>query len=316
MNTFGMSTVPKPVPASPARHATERLVTTSDGVRLFVKICGSGPACLYIHGGPGAGSAWVEDISGPMLEKRFTMVYLDQRGCGRSTSPSDDNYSQARMLADFETVRTSLGFSGWFVMGHAFAGIQMTEYAKAFPLRIRGLVMINCTLFLSKSVKEAFAPSLWMELGEKPGEALLPDSTPDFALLSDLLRRLSAKHLLARVQFRDKASAERMAASYRRASSEGWNHDLEEAIFDNPEYLADKRPLCRDIAAPVLFFHGSRDNMVGPRNHEGVEFPRMLRWKSPCGHFPFLEDSAGLEEALDRYLGSFFGPGDAPATTR
>lgn len=294
--------------ASPAGVRTDFL-TTSDGVRLHFRVAGTGPACLFIHGGPGAGSAWLEDFSGAMLQRRFTMVYLDQRGCGRSSSPADDDYSQRRMLADFEELRERLGFATWHLLGHAFAGLQMVEYARAHPQRVRGLLMINCTLFLARSLQESFAPSLWRELGETPGNVLLPGGRPDFALLARLLGRLDRRQLLWKVQFRDRADAERIAASYRRASQGGWNHDIEEAIFDFPEYLEDKRPLSREIAAPVLFFQGENDFMVGPDSHEGVEFPRVLRWKSPCRHFPFLEDPAGLEAAVDAWLAACFPGG-------
>ncbi len=53
-----------------------RYVTTSDGAKLHVTVKGTGTPCLYIHGGPGSGSYWLEEFSGPMLERSFRMVYL------------------------------------------------------------------------------------------------------------------------------------------------------------------------------------------------------------------------------------------------
>jgi pimeloyl-ACP methyl ester carboxylesterase len=87
--------------------AEERYITTSDGVELYVSIKGSGEPCLYLHGGPGSGSYWVEKFFGEQLEKQFTMIYLDQRGVGRSSSPQDQNYSLERMALDFEEVRNA-----------------------------------------------------------------------------------------------------------------------------------------------------------------------------------------------------------------
>ena len=34
----------------------EMTVTTTDSVRLYVKVKGQGPYLLYVHGGPGSGS--------------------------------------------------------------------------------------------------------------------------------------------------------------------------------------------------------------------------------------------------------------------
>src|SRR5512140_1675554 len=81
-------------------NAQEMHIKTSDGVDLYVKVKGEGTPCLYIHGGPGSGSYWLEKFSGDMLEKHFKMIYLDQRGVARSTSPADANYSMDRMVQD------------------------------------------------------------------------------------------------------------------------------------------------------------------------------------------------------------------------
>ena len=83
----------------------ELIVTTTDSVQLYVKIKGHGPHLLYLHGGPGSGSYWLEKFSGEFFERHFTLIYLDQRGTGRSTSPSNGDYSMKRMAEDFEQVR-------------------------------------------------------------------------------------------------------------------------------------------------------------------------------------------------------------------
>ncbi len=48
-------------------------VMTSDSIKLYVHVKGEGPMCLYLHGGPGSGSTWMEAVSGHILEKRFTI---------------------------------------------------------------------------------------------------------------------------------------------------------------------------------------------------------------------------------------------------
>ena len=82
--------------------AEEKIITTSDGVELYVKVEGKGTPLLYIHGGPGSGSYWFEKLSGDFMERNFTVVYLDQRGVGRSKSSTDKNYSMERLVLDFE----------------------------------------------------------------------------------------------------------------------------------------------------------------------------------------------------------------------
>jgi len=70
-----------------ALKAQEMNIMTSDSVSLYVNVKGSGTPCLYLHGGPGSGSYWLEKFFGEYLEQHFQMIYLDQRGVGRSTSP-------------------------------------------------------------------------------------------------------------------------------------------------------------------------------------------------------------------------------------
>ena len=86
-------------------QAQEQYIRTTDGVDLFVKVKGKGTPCLYIHGGPDSGSYWMEKFFGEILEQRFQMIYLDQRGVCRSASPKDGNYSLDRMANDYEEVR-------------------------------------------------------------------------------------------------------------------------------------------------------------------------------------------------------------------
>jgi hypothetical protein len=54
-----------------AVHAEERYIMTSDSVHLYVNVNGSGPACLYIQGGPGSGSFRMEEFMGDVPEQNF-----------------------------------------------------------------------------------------------------------------------------------------------------------------------------------------------------------------------------------------------------
>ncbi|RYZ61167.1 MAG: alpha/beta hydrolase, partial [Chitinophagaceae bacterium] len=75
--------------------------TTSDSVRLYVRVAGSGQPCLFVHGGPGSNAYYYEAMAGaPVIEQKLQMIYFDQRGSGRSDSAANRNYSLPRMLQD------------------------------------------------------------------------------------------------------------------------------------------------------------------------------------------------------------------------
>src|SRR5688572_33363132 len=93
-----------------ARYQDSLYITTSDSVNLFVKRSGSGYPVLFIHGGPGSNSFYVEKEGGDVFSKNVQLIYLDQRGCGRSDSAKNGDYSLNRVVKDFDEVRQKLGF--------------------------------------------------------------------------------------------------------------------------------------------------------------------------------------------------------------
>ena len=80
--------------------------TTSDKVRLFVRVAGTGEPCLFVHGGPGSTSYYFEAMpSARLMEQRLQMIYFDQRGSGRSDSSIDNNYGIERFSKDIDELR-------------------------------------------------------------------------------------------------------------------------------------------------------------------------------------------------------------------
>ena len=79
------------------------------------------------------------------------MVYVDQRGCGRSEYSLNQDYSLTRLIDDMEELREFLGIEEWFVMGHSFGGILAVNYAHRFPDRTKGLILSNVTLNMFSS---------------------------------------------------------------------------------------------------------------------------------------------------------------------
>src|SRR4051812_32919663 len=76
--------------AASTDRAEERIIR-SNGADLWFKLAGKadGPVVVYLHGGPGYNSHTFEKAVGALLEQKLKMIYLDQRGCGRSSVPLD-----------------------------------------------------------------------------------------------------------------------------------------------------------------------------------------------------------------------------------
>ena len=279
--------------------AQEKYIITSDGVELFVKIKGKGTPCLYIHGGPGSGSYWFEKFFGEFMEEHFTMVYLDQRGVGRSKSPESKDYSMERITLDFEEIRQALGFKDWLTLGHSFGGLLQMGYAENFPKAQKGMMMINCTLYLKESFCESWAPQASHFLGEEY-TGCENDTIPLLKRMGILGDELREKDLFWKMAYSEKQNQAIMDSTW--SEVENWNYDLGNAIWDYKDYWKNYKPLSSEISVPVLFFYGTHDYMVGPNHYKTVKFPEMLLWESKVGHIPFQENTEDLKKAILTYV--------------
>ncbi|GAA4326849.1 hypothetical protein GCM10023115_56560 [Pontixanthobacter gangjinensis] len=278
--------------------AEEKMITTSDGVDLYVKIEGKGKPCLYIHGGPGSGSFWFEEFFGDFMEEHFTMIYLDQRGVGRSGSPKNGDYSLERMSLDFEEIRQELGYDSWLSIGHSFAGILQMGYFENYPKAQDGMMMINCTLFLEDSFCSSWGPKASEFLGETY-VGCEKDSLSLMERISKLGDQLREKDLFWKMAYVEKENQAIMDATYQ--GFPNWNYDLGNNVFNFEEYWNKYLSATSDIDIPVLFFHGTKDWMVGPEHYKKVEFPNVLFWQYEGGHIPFQENREDLKKAILSY---------------
>jgi len=281
-------------------QAYEKYVVTSDSVKLYVNVKGTGPACLYIHGGPGSGSYWLEKFSGDFLEQNFQMIYLDQRGVGRSSSPGDNNYSMERMIKDFEEVRASLNIKKWLTLGHSFGGILQMGYVTAHPTLISGMIFINCTLSMNESFKDSWLPKAIGLAGEDVPSVCLDTTVSVFQRMLAIMPVLNEKGEMWKIFFESQENSRRMNETY--SDFDTWNSDQSENILEMPEYWDDFRKFTYDVKQPVLFYYGRTDWAIGAEHYKGLAFPKMQLWGSDAGHFPFLENKDDLMNAVKKFM--------------
>ena len=229
-----------------------RHFTTSDGVDLFVEISGKGTPCLLVHGGPGSGTYWIKKFSGEMLERHFKMVYVDQRGAGRSSSPKDDNYTMDRIVKDFEEVREALGIREWITLGHSFGGILQMGYQQRFPMSVRGMIMVNTVLNMTEGLDHAI-PKACEFLGSSAPEECHNRKIPVTQQLMVVYQKLRERDLFWKMGYTSKASEDAVTAAMQESP---YNHGEENSIMSVKEYFADFKGATAKVMAPVLFFSG------------------------------------------------------------
>ncbi len=281
----------------------EKIIRTSDGVDLLVRIKGSGPPCLFVHGGPGTGCHWVEKISDGLLERHFRMIYLDQRGSERSTSPADGNYSLERVILDFEEVRRELGVERWLTMGHSFGGLLQAGYALRHPNVQRGIIMLNCTLNLEESLTESWIPKACEFLGVSDTAAYFAEDKSTLERIGRLVPALKERGIFWKMAYASPENEESINATS--GDIPNRNRDAQSALFSCRDYWVNFKPATAEIDVPVLLFCGTTDWMAGPQCYRDVKFPRMLLRESRVGHIILLENRPDLEKGLIDFLEMF-----------
>ena len=137
-----------PAKAQIAPLATGEHQVIINGVRLWYRVAGtgSGPPLVFLHGGPGQGSQTFARFAGPALEARNRMIYLDQRGSGRSEKHWKKEYSLPLMVDDLEQLRRAWGVERMALVGHSFGTVLALEYAAKHSERVSHLVLAGAVV--------------------------------------------------------------------------------------------------------------------------------------------------------------------------
>lgn len=138
--------------------------------RMYWEECGNprGAPVLFLHGGPGAGSA-------PAHRRFFDpahyrIVIYDQRGAGRSRPLGELQQNTTPLLvADIERLRRHLGVERWVVFGGSWGSTLALAYATEHPARCAALVLRG--IFLCRASEIAWFlyglrnlfPEVWAE---------------------------------------------------------------------------------------------------------------------------------------------------------
>ncbi|WP_455372568.1 alpha/beta hydrolase [Limibacillus halophilus] len=112
---------------------------------LRLRMGGSGPALLLLHGNPQTHAMW--HAVAPALAKHFTVICADLRGYGGSFKPeaSADHapYSKREMAKDMVQLMQSLGHESFLLAGHDRGGRVAHRLALDHPERVRKLAVLD-----------------------------------------------------------------------------------------------------------------------------------------------------------------------------
>jgi proline iminopeptidase len=103
-------------------------VTLDDGYRLFVEEVGAGFPLIVLHGGPGLDHTMFRPWLDPLGDE-FRLLYVDERGQGRSERTDPQMLSLEAFARDVDLLAAALGLERFALLGHSFGAIITTWHA-------------------------------------------------------------------------------------------------------------------------------------------------------------------------------------------
>lgn len=130
-----------------------------NGVQLFFDVegpklepAGAGmrekPTLLLLHGGPGMDSSYWKPYFSPLADAA-QIIYLDQRGCGRSDRGPKEAWNLAQWGDDVRAFCDALAIEQPIVCGSSFGASVAMAYATANPRHPAKLILLSASATLN-----------------------------------------------------------------------------------------------------------------------------------------------------------------------
>lgn len=291
------------------------------GVDQWVMIRGeslANPPLILLHGGPGFSDTSFFRHFNHVLEKRFTVVYWDQRGTGKSyaTQIPRSSMTVQQFLADLdeivELVRKRTGKSKVVLLGHSWGTALGALYSARFPEKVAayvGAAQIG-NAAAAEAASYAFAVAEARRLhNRKVLKKLLAIGPPPHDAKRLVAERMSIQRLEAQARGESVWSniAKSMVDSPESSIFDLWGV-LRGFRFSLDAMCAETTTLnllelVPELKMPVFIFLGRRDRWVPPEMSaaffEALKAPaKQLLWFEESAHEMFVDEPARFNAAM------------------
>ena len=280
---------------------TEGYLEVAPGVEIYFERVGDGPQVVVIPGG-----MYLREEFAVLAAPTRTLLFLDQRGRGRSSHIDDANLlGMEQEVADLETVRAHFEIEKFGLIGWSYEGGVAIRYALRHPERVTHVVQIG-------SMPPRNAPYMAEQ------QATLASRRDDAvqAELETLLEAVSTGggpeqrraywHLFHRAFNFNPDIELRLRSDYYTLRNEmpGYVFSVHLAAISSSLGDFDWRPELEGLDVPVLTIHGDHDfsPLAGAREWVAALPNAQLRIVSQAGHFPWAEKPEAVFPAIDLFL--------------
>jgi haloacetate dehalogenase len=283
-----------------------RRIATGEA-ELFVRIGGSGPPLVCLHGYPQTHLTWRKVA--PLLTERYTVILPDLRGYGASEIVASDAahlaYSKRTMGRDILALMTHLGHERFFLAGHDRGGRVAYRLALDAPERVAAVAVLDIIPTIENweamDYRRAYGAYHWQFLAQ-------PEPLPEKLIGSDPAW-YCRQQIGAWLEDQTATDRDAMQAYCDAFSRPGAVHaaceDYRAGYTCDIEHDRADRDAGTTIDAPLLALWGS-----GRDGTRSAHYPAVWeRWASdftgqplPCGHFVMEELPAETAAALRAFF--------------
>ena len=268
------------------------LVTLSDGYRLNVEEVGEGFPLIVLHGGPGMDHTMFRPYLDPLGED-FRVLYVDERGQGRSDRVDPQTLSLEVFARDVDLLAEALALEHFALLGHSFGAIIATYHATGLGT----------------------AAAYVVSGAADTSDALLADVEASLEAMGDAAKPIAAsweeeKTVETEAQLRELLRVQ-MPFHFHGEPPPGYG----EQTIGTPDVLRhfanvgygefDFQPKLADVHKPVLVIVGENDRTTTPRAaralHDGLPKSELVLVPN-AGHMCFVEQQDVYLDAVRRFL--------------
>jgi proline iminopeptidase len=253
------------------------------------------PVVLALHGGPGFDHAYFKPSLSALTDVA-QIVYLDQRGQGRSGRAPVESCTTEQMADDAAALCHTLGIKRPAVLGHSFGGFVALHLALRHPDVAGSLILID------SAASSADMTGAMERLEERHGSEVRAAAEPVFG--GDVSEETMAEfgRLVAPAYVHDPEKVGPVLESLGRSS---FNTEVAAHYFGNQAALYDVRDRLGEIRVPTLVMVGENDWLIPPSASrviaEGVPGAELVVIPE-AGHFSFIEGPDVYTDAVRRCL--------------
>ncbi|PHS10314.1 MAG: hypothetical protein COA88_02395 [Kordia sp.] len=281
------------------------------------------PVILFLHGGPGAPDMPMVRFFNGDLEKSFTMVTWDQRGCGKSYSEEafDSNFTMDQFVSDAKELtdylKKTLNKDKIYLIGHSWGSLIGMKLIEKHPQDFVEYLSISQVVDMAQSenysyafVKEQIEISGDQELKDAfskigvPQKGKYPGGVAAMMKQRDLLLKLGG----VLKKYTDYAP---MIEAFQEVTETNYPDfmKLQDAFSTSTKHLWSEivrlniMKTIPEVKVPVHFVYGKDDKIVNPSlirlyKSELIAPKKTITEFENCAHFPQIEDNKRFNELI------------------